>query len=87
MEDDSLPNYLKEFITNENQKYLNTRLIHSNSIDKHVTGQLDLFELQGYKNDMKMGESYFYCKIRPLAYNSNAYVYNKNYIHKDFFRA
>jgi hypothetical protein len=86
MENNGLPNYLKEFITNENHKYLNTQLIHSTRIDKHITSHLSLTELDDYKKDMKIGESYFYCELRPLAYSNNISLYTNKYIHKDLYR-
>ena len=55
MENNSLPNYLNLFISNENIIHSNKQVIHSTHIDKHIKNNLDLVELQQYNESMNIG--------------------------------
>ena len=86
MENNSLPNYLNLFISNENIIHSNKQVIHSTHIDKHIKNNLDLVELQQYNESMNIGHSYYYCNIKPLAYTTDIYYYNDEYVNMDKYR-
>ena len=65
MEDNSLPEYLKLYISTENKKYLNKQIIHYKDINKNVINQLNLFESRDYYTDVSKGYSYCYSKNLP----------------------
>jgi hypothetical protein len=69
MEDHSLPEYLKMFISNENLKVTNKKQILYKDIDKNMISKLDLFELQEYHKELKEGNSFYYCNMRTLPYS------------------
>ena len=69
MEDHSLPEYLKMFISNENLKVTNKKQILYKDIDKNKISKLDLFELQEYDKELKEGNSFYYCNMRTLPYS------------------
>tara|TARA_B110001454_G_C12669745_1_gene413218 strand:- start:764 stop:991 length:228 start_codon:yes stop_codon:yes gene_type:complete len=74
MEDHSLPEYLKIYISNENLKATNKKKIFCKDINKNMISQLDLFELQEYYKEIKEGNSFYYCNMRQFA--STSLIYN-----------